>query len=253
MVWFRSRTLWLSEYFLIISFWFDKVDKRSLYKGKENFDNVDPAEHSRTKNGININQKGEILGCLCRSLSLYICGLALDRSQEKPCLVMSRLIKYLWAFFHISNRQTKVLYSFVSLTYSWSIFRYIHTLRDCKKTLHVFLNKNVMSVNLITAAMLELTKRFSPLDSYPYLASPQTSLGVRSSFLPHRRRPWGSNECVTNEPQRTSAGKLTPIQPHANSENSGCLDTWLKVNNYQGEYCLIQCQVFTWFYQSGQN
>ena len=52
---------------------------------------------------------------------------------------------------------------FVSLTYTWSIFRYIHTLRDCKKILHVFLNKNVMSVNLITAAMLELTKRFSPL------------------------------------------------------------------------------------------
>ena len=123
------------------------------------------------------------------------------------------------------TNKSSVLYSFVSLTYSWSIFRYIHTLRDCKKTLHVFLNKNVMSVNLITAAMLELTKRFSPLDSYPYLASPQTSLGVRSSFLPHRRRPWGSNECVTNEPQRTSAGKLTPIQPHANSENSGCLDT----------------------------
>ena len=27
------------------------------------------------------------------------------------------------------------------------------------------------------------------------------------------------------EPQRTSAGRLTPIQPHANSANSGCLDT----------------------------
>ena len=71
---------------------------------------------------------------------------------------MSRLIKYLWAFFQICNRQTKILYSFVSLAYSWSIFCYIHTLKDCKKILHVFLNENVMSVNLITAAMLELTK-----------------------------------------------------------------------------------------------
>ena len=49
------------------------------------------------------------------------------------------------------------------------------------------------------------------------LASPQTSFGVRSSrihFSPRTVRekwispPWGSNECVTNEPQRTSAGRL---------------------------------------------
>ena len=99
-----------------------------------------------------------MLGCLCRSLSLYICGLGLDRSQVKPCLVMSRLIKYLWAFFQICNRQTKVLHSFVSLAYSGSIFRYIHTSKDCKKILHVFLNKNVISVNLIKVAMLEFTK-----------------------------------------------------------------------------------------------
>ena len=39
------------------------------------------------------------------------------------------------------------------------------------------------------------------------VASPQTSFGdsfVTHSFLP----PWGRNECVTNEPQRTSAGRL---------------------------------------------
>ena len=43
------------------------------------------------------------------------------------------------------------------------------------------------------------------------IVSPQTSFGVRSSrihFTPHGRRPWGRNECVTNEPQRTSAGRL---------------------------------------------
>ena len=34
------------------------------------------------------------------------------------------------------------------------------------------------------------------------LASPQTSFGVR--FV-----TWGRNECVTNEPQRTSAGEAT--------------------------------------------
>ena len=63
-----------------------------------------------------------------------------------------------------------------------------------------------------------------PLISIPYrslhcfikplpfrLASPQTSLGVRLSrihFSPTDRGPWGRNECVTNEPQRTSAGRL---------------------------------------------
>ena len=47
------------------------------------------------------------------------------------------------------------------------------------------------------------------LSTAPVLASPQTSflgLFVTHSFLPHG--PWGRNECVTNEPQRTSAGRL---------------------------------------------
>ena len=30
---------------------------------------------------------------------------------------------------------------------------------------------------------------------------------VTHSFLPHGRRPLGRNECVTNEPQRTSCGE----------------------------------------------
>ena len=45
------------------------------------------------------------------------------------------------------------------------------------------------------------------------LASPQTSFGVRLSrihFSPRDKKwgKWGRNECVTNEPQRTSAGRL---------------------------------------------
>ena len=32
---------------------------------------------------------------------------------------------------------------------------------------------------------------------------------VTHSFLPHG--PWGRNECVTNEPQRTSAGRLMTL------------------------------------------
>ena len=39
------------------------------------------------------------------------------------------------------------------------------------------------------------------------LASPQTSFGVRLSRI-HFSPTWGRNECVTNEPQRTSAGRL---------------------------------------------
>ena len=31
---------------------------------------------------------------------------------------------------------------------------------------------------------------------------------VTHSFLPYGRRPLGRNECVTNEPHRTSAGRL---------------------------------------------
>ena len=44
----------------------------------------------------------------------------------------------------------------------------------------------------------------------PKVASLQTSFGVHLSrihFSP-TERPWGRNECVTNEPQRTSAGRL---------------------------------------------
>ena len=36
---------------------------------------------------------------------------------------------------------------------------------------------------------------------------------------------------------------LTSIQPHANSENSGCLDTWLQANNCQEEHCLTQLSI----------
>ena len=39
------------------------------------------------------------------------------------------------------------------------------------------------------------------------VASPQTSFGVRLSRT-HFSPPWGRNECVTNEPQRTSARRL---------------------------------------------
>ena len=38
-----------------------------------------------------------------------------------------------------------------------------------------------------------------------YVASPQTSFGVRLSRI---HFSWGRNKCVTNEPQRTSAGRL---------------------------------------------
>ena len=38
------------------------------------------------------------------------------------------------------------------------------------------------------------------------LASPQTSFGIRLSRIHFSL--WGRNECVTNEPQRTSAGRL---------------------------------------------
>ena len=41
------------------------------------------------------------------------------------------------------------------------------------------------------------------------LASPQTSSGVRLSRIQFSPTDtWGRNECVTNEPQRTSAGRL---------------------------------------------
>ena len=46
------------------------------------------------------------------------------------------------------------------------------------------------------------------------LASPQTSFNwasfVTHSFLP-KGLPWGRNECVTNELQRTSAGRLPKL------------------------------------------
>ena len=49
------------------------------------------------------------------------------------------------------------------------------------------------------------------------LASPQTSFGVRLSrihFSP-TDGPWWGNEYVTNEPQRTSAGRLLSTAMHA--------------------------------------
>ena len=51
-----------------------------------------------------------------------------------------------------------------------------------------------------------------PGDSHTILASPQTSIGV--SLMRDKRTPKdvcgeaNRNECVTNEPQRTSAGRL---------------------------------------------
>ena len=40
------------------------------------------------------------------------------------------------------------------------------------------------------------------------IASPQTSFGARSSRIHFSRTERGRNECVANEPQRTSAGRL---------------------------------------------
>ena len=44
--------------------------------------------------------------------------------------------------------------------------------------------------------------------SYLQVASPQTSCGVCSSRI-HFSPTWGRNECVTNKPHRTFAGRLT--------------------------------------------
>ena len=44
--------------------------------------------------------------------------------------------------------------------------------------------------------------------SYLLVASPQTSCGVCSSRV-HFSPTWGKNECVTNKPHRTFAGRLT--------------------------------------------
>ena len=43
------------------------------------------------------------------------------------------------------------------------------------------------------------------------IASPQTSFGVRSSHI--HSSPTEKNECVTNEPQRTYAGRLGAPKP----------------------------------------
>ena len=56
---------------------------------------------------------------------------------------------------------------------------------------------------------LDNLQRTDVRQSKPPLASPQMSFGVRLSrihFSPTDKR----NECVTNEPQRTSAGRLNP-------------------------------------------
>ena len=65
--------------------------------------------------------------------------------------------------------------------------------------------------------MLELTKRFSPLDSYPYPASPQTSFGVRSSFLPHGRRPWGKKRMRDERTPKDVCGEANHSNPYSAS------------------------------------
>ena len=49
------------------------------------------------------------------------------------------------------------------------------------------------------------------------------------------RRPWGRNECVTNEPQRTSAGRLA----------SQKLLTMIKISLSEGS-CFIPKNIFIW-------
>ena len=54
------------------------------------------------------------------------------------------------------------------------------------------------------------------------IASTQTSFGVRLLRI-HFSPTWGRNECVTNEPQRTSAGRLQQQQQQFISVSSGSL------------------------------
>ena len=63
------------------------------------------------------------------------------------------------------------------------------------------------------------------------LPAPQTSFGVRSSrihFSP-------TNECVTNEPQRTSAGRLVVASP-----NVGC---YLRLLLFMWKSCYSYCKM----------
>ena len=70
--------------------------------------------------------------------------------------------------------------------------------------------ENLMSNNFHKMAVLKKMNCKLKLIFTPKVASLQTSFGVHLSrihFSP-TERPWGRNECVTNEPQRMSAGRL---------------------------------------------
>ena len=83
-----------------------------------------------------------------------------------------------------------------------------------------------------------------------WLASLQTSFGVRSSrihFSP-TDRPWGKNDCVTNEPQRKSSGRLlddlfcTPLTAVINfeSRNFFLLFLWAIKPDTQDYYSFLK-------------
>ena len=65
----------------------------------------------------------------------------------------------------------------------------------------------IFVVGWIAMILLNEHKTEVVLISSKFLASPQTSFGVRLSRI-HFSPTWGRNECVTDEPQRTSAGRL---------------------------------------------
>ena len=47
----------------------------------------------------------------------------------------------------------------------------------------------------------------TPKDLYSNQATQKNTCQI---FVPKKISPWGRNECVTTEPQRTSAGRLQP-------------------------------------------
>ena len=60
------------------------------------------------------------------------------------------------------------------------------------------------------------------------IASPQTSFGVRLSRI---HFIWGRNECVTNEPQRTSAGRLGQTRTVLSSQHKAYRNPFVLVNH----------------------
>ena len=85
-----------------------------------------------------------------------------------------------------------------------------------------FLWHKIMTLRLLPSILVYLHRYISPYIVGTteisetlgfFLASPQTSFGVRLSRI-HFSPTWGRNECVTNEPQRTSAGRLGSFSIH---------------------------------------